>query len=149
LRYRLRTLMIVLAIGPMVVAFLYFGPVVAVWSGRFTLNIQLVNETGKTIDHVEAAVLSTRNYADMLVSHSDAEGGWMWKPVDLDANSIAQVEVRCSGRTGWLGHKMSYRHFTGLAMKIDFTDGSQSLFAADIPKWDGVRDMVVSVPNDD
>src|SRR5437899_155325 len=146
MRFRLRTLLIVMALMPPLIAILYFGPSVAVWSGRFTLNLKIVNETGKTIGHVEAAPVHHPQDDDALVAHPEMER-WMWHPVQLDEHLVGEVTVRCSGRETWLGREVAYRHQPRMALKIDFTDGSQSLFAVDIPKWRGIRDLTVRIPD--
>jgi hypothetical protein len=149
-QYRLRTLLMVLVIGPPVLAILYFGPVVTIWDGRFTLNVQLVNETGRPIVCVDAAVVGSRQDAEAIVANPTMEGGWFWKPANLDAAGVAQVDVRCSGHVNWFGREISYYQEPAIAFKVVFEDGTESRFAVDTPRERGlVRNLVANVPSSD
>src|SRR5262245_3291887 len=148
LRYKLRTLLIVLAIGPMVLAAIYFGPVVTIWDGYFTLNVQLVNETGQAIDHVESAVVGSRHDAEVIVANPTMERGWFWKPANLDAAGVAQVDLRCSGHVNWFGREISYYQDPAIAFRVVFEDGTESRFAVDTPRERGrVRSLVANIPS--
>jgi hypothetical protein len=150
MRFRLRTLLIVLAIGPPLVASLYFGPVVTIWDGYFTLNVQLVNETERAIDHVDAAVVHSRHDAEVVVANPTMERGWFWKPAILDAAGVAQVDVRCSGHVNWFGREISYYQPPAIALRVLFADGTESLFALDTPRERGrVRNVVAKIPSTD
>lgn len=145
MRFSLRTSLIMLAVGPIVLCVLFVGPYVAVWSGRFTLNVHFVNETEKNIDRMEAAVVSNREEADFHVSVPDVEPP-RWRLVNLDSNGVAQLDVKCSGHDSWLGYELSYWQQTAIVVRVDFSDGSRSLFAADIPPERGGRHLFVHIP---
>lgn len=150
MRYRLRTLLVVLALGPPLLALCYFGPFVAVWSGRFTVDVQFANNTGKAIDRLDAAVVNDRGTAKMLVAHPDAEGGWLWKPISLDTHCMAQLDVKCSGRETWLGREFGYWQQRAIAIRVVFEDGSETRFVVDTPRQRGtMRSLVVNISGDD
>jgi hypothetical protein len=146
MRYRLRTLLILVAIVPPLLALLYHGPVIATWSGGFTLNVELKNATGKGIGHVDAAVLHSRDEAAIVIEHLPSGGG-PWKPCAVDARGVVAIRISCSGRTTWLGRDTNYWHEPVIAFRVGFDDGSQSLFAVDIPPQRGVRELMVHVPD--
>jgi hypothetical protein len=71
MRFRLRTLLVVLAILPLLIwgVVSVWPPTVMVWDGGFTLHVQYVNETGKMIDRMEAAVVEQREQANVHLSN--------------------------------------------------------------------------------
>jgi hypothetical protein len=143
-RYSLRTLLIVLAVGPAGLFVLVSGPQM-VWDGRFTLNVQFVNETGISVDRIEAAVVGRRAHADLYVSFPNGEQP-RWRVVELDNKGVAQLDVNCSGHESWLtGYELSYWQQGAIVTRVEYSDGSRSLFVADIPLR-GVRNLVVRIP---
>src|SRR5262249_25008659 len=107
MRYRLRTLMIVLALGPIVLAGLVFVPF-GLWDGRFALTVRFVNNTGKAIDHIEPADEIKREYADFHVAHPDIEKP-RWRSITLDNDGVGQIDVTCSGHVSqFTGIELSY-----------------------------------------
>ena len=144
MRYRLRTLLIVLALGPVVLAGLFFGLGDTVWDGRCGLNVRFVNETGKVIDRVEAAGVGDRAEADAYASTGLEPPGL--RGIHLDQNGIGQIDVNCSGRDTWLGYELSYSRQRAIVVRVDFNDGTRSLFAADIPSQRDIRDLNVHIP---
>jgi len=146
LRYKLRTLLIVLALGPPVLAALFFGLADTLWVGHFTLNVRFVNETGNAIDRIQAAAVSDRAEADAYASLSTGLEPPGWRGIDLDPNGIGQMDVSSCGRDTWLGYELSYSRQRAIVVRVDFNDGTRTLFAADIPPQRDVRDMVVHIP---
>jgi hypothetical protein len=146
LRYKLRTLLIVLALGPVVLACLFFGLGDTVWDGRFTLNVSFVNETGKPIDRIEAAAVSNQAEADAYVSLPTGGEQPKWRVVELDNSGSGQIDVNCSGRDTWLGYELKYYRQGAIVVRVDFADGSQSLFASDIPPQRHIHNLVVHIP---
>jgi hypothetical protein len=143
-RYSLRTLLLLVAIGPVVLSGLVYVPQM-IWDGRFALNVRFVNETGKTIDRIDAAAVIKREYADFHVAHPNVEEP-RWRTFDLDDNGVAQIDVNCSGHVSqFTGIELSYMQFEAIVVRVEFTDGSQSLFAANIPER-GKRHLDVDIP---
>jgi hypothetical protein len=148
MRFRLRTLLIVVALAPLLAwaVVSVWPPTIIVWDGGFTLQLRYVNNTGKAIDRMEAAVVSRRDEAEMYVSHSDIEQP-IWKPIILNDDGIAQLHVKCSGRENPLtGRELSYFRQGAIITRIEFDDGTSSLFASDIPMARDVRSLVVPIP---
>jgi hypothetical protein len=146
MRYRLRTLLIVLALGPIVLAGLFFGPGEALWDGRFPLNVCFVNETGKVIGQIEAAAVHNRAEADAYLSLPAGGEQPRWQEMELDNKGCAVLNVNCSGRTTWLGYERKYYRQGALVVRVKFDEGTQSLIAADIPPQREIRDIVVHIP---
>ena len=143
-RYRLRTLLILLAIGPIILAALVSIPQI-VWDGGFDLNARFVNKSGKTIDRIEAADVGKREYADWHVSHPDIEQP-SWREVTLDTNGVGQIHVRSSGHVSqFTGIELSYYKSESVVIRVNFTDGSRSLFAVNTPER-GKRQIDVGIP---
>lgn len=150
MQVRLRTFLILGAICPPLLAFLYYGPVVTVWDGQFTLNVQLVNETDKAIDHVDAAVMSSRHEAELLVENPNIERGWQWKRTNPDAADIVQISIKCSGHVNWFGREISYWQEPAITLRVVFDDGTESRYAVDTPRERGiVRNLVATIPSGD
>jgi len=146
-RYKLRTLLILLAIGPPLLAgvVLCFVPRI-VWDGSFDLRVSYVNNTGKSFDRIESAVVWSQTDADAHIRFPDAEQP-LWKAVELDDSGATLFTVNCCGKECALtGYELSYRDAAAIVTRIRFMDGSQSLFATTIPPERGVRDLVLNIP---
>ena len=146
MRFRLRTLLILSAIGPPMLAGvgLFFVPQI-VWDGSFTLRVRYINDTGESIDRIESAVVWNPKDANLYVKFPDAERP-LWKLVEVDDSGAALFTVKCSGRECAItGHEWGYRHAGAIVTRVNFADGSQSLFATTIPSERGVRELLVNI----
>ena len=144
MRFSLRTLLLVLALGPIILFGLVCAPQM-IWDGRFALNVRFVNETGKTIDRIDAASVINREDADFHIAHPDIEQP-RWNAIILDNNGVGQIDVNCSGHVSqFTGIELSYMQFEAIVVRVEFADGSRSLFAVDVPER-GKRHSQVDIP---
>jgi hypothetical protein len=145
MRYRLRTLLIVLALGPPLLAgFVFFGPQM-VWDGGFDLSVHFVNNTGRSIDRIYATRPGSKSDMELYVSFPEREHP-TWKPIEMEDSGLAHTHLNCSGHVSLLiGHELSYWQPEAIALRVDFADGSQSIFAVDVPGR-GKRDVDVDIP---
>jgi hypothetical protein len=143
-RYKLRTLLILLAVGPPFLAGLVYVPQI-IWDGGYDLSVQFANQTGKAIDRIEAAAVGKREYADLHVAYPDVEPP-NWRSVTLDGKGVGQIYVRSSGHVSqFTGIELSYYQEKAIVIRVDFTDGSRSLFAVNTPER-GKRHIDVDIP---
>jgi len=142
MQFRLRTLLILLAVMPPFVAGLICLPRTC-WVGHYSLSTCFINDSGKVIDRIEAGAKSTREEADLFVADPDGPERPHFESVNLDKNSMGKIFVRSSGAIStFTGIELSYWKQEALVI---FTDGSRSLFAVNTPVR-GVRHLDVSIP---
>jgi hypothetical protein len=65
----------------------------------------------------------------------------------LNDEGISQIHVRTSGHVNVLtGRELSYFRQAAIVTRVEFEDGTSSLFAADIPMDRDVHSLVVPIP---
>src|SRR5262245_12642682 len=143
MRYSLRTLLLLVAVVPIIIAGLVCVPQ-AVWDGRFDLNVRFVNKTGKAVSSIEATSVYDRRTADLYLAYPQGEQP-PWRILALDNNDTAQIEVKCFGRESqFTGIEFSYGQFGAIVIRVKFSDGSTSLFAVNTPER-GKRQLDINI----
>lgn len=144
MRFSLRTLLVALAVAPLLIAAVICVPQVAE-VGHIPLTLRFINETGKTIQRIEGAAVGKREYADWHVKVRNEEQP-PWRSIALDGDGVGELHLMFSRMASqFTGVEFSYYQPQALVIKVDFTDGSQSLFAADVPKR-GIRHLDITLP---
>ena len=145
MRFSLRTFLLLAVVGPIFIAGFIYVPQ-TIWDGGFDLNLHLVNNTGKAIDRIEAAAVASHQYSEFYVAHPDHREQPRWSTVTLDGGGVGQVYVNSAGHVNaFTGIELSYWRSEAVVVRVEFTDGSRSQFAVDVPER-GKRHIEVDIP---
>ena len=146
-RYKLRTLLIVLAVAPVgisaIVTHLFFSTA-GIADGEGTLTMRIVGERVSEIKELEAAVFYSRQAADYCVDHPLREAGW--RPINLDDDGVAHLQLSHSYRLNWVGQVISYHRVPAIAVRAHLVDGSAVVLAQSIPQERTVHQFDVNLP---
>jgi hypothetical protein len=142
-RFRLRTLMIVVAVAAVICLYLALVDS-ADWIGGFPIQVDLRDQAGRTIVAVAAETCQFRQDAELLLAHPDSP--------EFNLVSVPWVQgqpftiyVVCMGCTRW-GRERAYHQREFLVMRVEYADGSRRLVSAAIPDGRVKRRVTVLVP---
>ena len=112
-------------------------------SGSVPLQVSLVSEKKRTIQHVSAAVLNYSVSADEFKANQSAYGVEL-KPVNWQQGSSFTVAVNYSGRRS-LSNR--YRQDELLVLCLEYSDGKKEYVTAALPDVRKQSELVVKVPS--
>lgn len=144
MRFRLRTLLLVVAVAAVILLIIDNGSV-AVWDGHFPLQVHLRGTHGREIIEVAAEPLTRLEYAD-YVRNAPSKLDLRPERVEWVEGQPFTVRVPCSGRTSSFGRELSYTQFKLLVLRISFMDGEVALIPVEIPDGRKAREVRVTVP---
>jgi hypothetical protein len=146
MRYRLRTLLIVLAVAPLVLAGGGHALPVALWDGRFDLTVRVSSDPGPP-QSVACEAFPSRQYAEYALEHLHPPETQSWKvTADPFAGEPLVVSVPVSGRDSLLGWELSRFQFRHLVVVAVLPDGRRVGKLVDIPDGRVSREVSVSFP---
>ncbi|HJQ80591.1 MAG TPA: hypothetical protein VJ828_11575 [Lacipirellulaceae bacterium] len=143
MRYKLRTLFVILAVAATAL-FVVDNGSVAVWDGHFPLQVYLRGTQDRRIIEVAAELLPQMEYAD-YVRNASSQLDLHPERVNWVVGQSFTVRVPCSGRTSTFGRELSYTQFKLLVVQISFMDGQAELIPVEIPDGRKDRDVIVIV----
>jgi hypothetical protein len=120
--------------------------VVAVWDGRFPMQVNLLGTKDRGIVEVACDTLDDQNYAGYVRTAPERLDLDM-KVVDWIEGEPFSVHVRTSGRTsGLFGRESSYFQHQLLVVGIMYKDGGVQFIPVEIPDGRVSRQVSVSIP---
>jgi hypothetical protein len=142
-QFRIRTLLLAIALVAVLLSLSSTLAPVAAWSGRYELIIHVHSLSPEEIVGVSYAAYFRRDHADWLAKEAEAKYDSEFRPASPDGTGYI-ARIPCSGRRSLLGSELSYTEARFVVLQIACTD-REIREIVEVPEGRGKRTVSISI----
>lgn len=140
-RFKLSTLLLLLAVVAVLLAVVPLLTYIAVWDGRFQLNVTI--ESVEPFHAAQYDYFWKRDIAQIVLSGGEESDSWEFAQL---SGSAFVLDLPCSGRINFYGHESSYSEPRYVVAKITLKNGEIVRKLIEVPQGRGARSVTISLP---
>ncbi len=143
-RFGLSTLMLCVAVAAGIFT-LVDCSCIAVWQGRFPLQVELLGTHNREIVEVAAEAIHAPPETVQLVKTAPSKLGLNLARMEWSDGQPFTVSIPTSGHTSYFGRELAYGQYKLLVLRLSFADGSVEFIPVDIPDGRVSRHVAVTI----